>query len=175
MILLDKKELKKAAKEISVFKIKEAIEVLQSVIEDREKEMKAIEDIKAYAKQQGFSLEQLGFSLSNAPIIQDEEPVVSQNRPVKPKLKTLNPESQFFYVEGNKLFLLKTHTMKKALEEKGLTVVPFSKVEKKYTSSIPALIEEATKQATESYNQKVDVWNDWAATNNEVILEKKIM
>ncbi len=44
---------------------------------------------------------------------------VQQNQ----KFKTLNPESQFFYVEDGKLHLLKTHTMKKGLEDRGIKVV----------------------------------------------------
>ncbi len=66
LFCLIKKELKKAAKEISVAKIHEAIEVLQSVItENHPKEIDTIEQIKQLAKAQGFSLEQLGLQLDN--------------------------------------------------------------------------------------------------------------
>ncbi|WP_031566692.1 hypothetical protein [Rheinheimera texasensis] len=173
-ILLDKKELKKAAKEISVAKIHEAIEVLQSVIADRQKEIDTIEQIKQLAKAQGFSLEQLGLQLTtNVAAEVVEEKVEAEKRPTKPKFKTLNPESQFFYVEDGKLHLLKTHTMKKGLEERGIKVVPFAKVEKKFQSEISPLIADAVAQATESFNAKVEIWNAWAEQNGEDILSKK--
>ena len=170
-ILLDKKELKKAAKEISVAKIHEAIEVLQSAIADRQKEIDTIEQIKQLAKAQGFSLEQLGLSVSATVAVEtSEEPSEVGKRPTKPKFKTLNPDSQFFYVENGKLNLLKTHTMKKGLEERGIKVVPFSKVEKKFQSEISLLIAEASAQATTSFNAKVEIWNAWAEQNGEEIL-----
>lgn len=173
-ILLDKKELKKAAKEISVAKIHEAIEVLQSVIADRQKEIDTIEQIKQLAKAQGFSLEQLGLQLTTNVVAEVvEEQVEATKRPTKPKFKTLNPESQFFYVEDGKLHLLKTHTMKKGLEDRGIKVVAFGKVEKKYQSEISPLIAEALEQATTSFNAKVEIWNAWAEQNGEEILAKK--
>ncbi len=173
-ILLDKKELKKAAKEISVAKIHEAIEVLQSVIADRQKEIDTIEQIKQLAKAQGFSLEQLGLQLTTNVVAEVvEEQVDATKRPTKPKFKTLNPESQFFYVEDGKLHLLKTHTMKKGLEDRGIKVVAFSKVEKKYQSEISPLIAEALEQATTSFNAKVEIWNAWAEQNGEIRLDSR--
>ncbi len=94
-------------------------------------------------------------------------------RPVKPKFKTINKESQFFYVENGQLQLLKTHTMKKALNDKGIEVVPFSKVEKKYIKQVDALLADATSQATVNFNAKVDVWNEWATVHHEEILTKR--
>jgi hypothetical protein len=69
--------------------------------------------------------------------------------------------------------LLKTHTMKKALNDKGIDVVPFSKVEKKYVKQIDALLADATSQALVNFNAKVDVWNEWAAVHHEEILVKR--
>jgi ribosomal protein L22 len=170
-ILLDKKELKKAAKEISVAKIHEAIEVLQSAISDRQKEIDTIEQIKQLAKSQGFSLEQLGLSVAANVVVEAvEQPSEVSTRPTKPKFKTLNPDSQFFYVENGKLNLLKTHTMKKGLEERGIQVVPFINVDQKFQHEISQLIEEAVAQATTSFNAKVEIWNAWAEQNGEDIL-----
>ena len=69
--------------------------------------------------------------------------------------------------------MLRTHTMKKGLQDRGIDVVPVSKVDKKYAKQIDSLIVEATAQAVENFNAKVDVWNEWAAANAEEILSKK--
>ena len=92
---------------------------------------------------------------------------------MKPKFKTINKESQFFYVDAGKLHLLKTHTMKKALLDRGIKVVPFHKVDSKYSKEIEALLAEAGTQAIENFNSKVDVWNAYAQANGEEILSKK--
>lgn len=115
-ILLDKRELKKAAKELSVTKINEVISILNEVLTDRQREIETIEKLQAFAKEQGFTLEQLGYKLSNDSIISTESVETESKptgRPTKPKFKTINVDSQFFYVEDGKLCLLKTHTMKK--------------------------------------------------------------
>ena len=88
-------------------------------------------------------------------------------------IKTINKESQFFYVDARKLHLLKTHTMKKALLDRGIKVVPFHKVDSKYSKEIEALLAEAGTQAIENFNSKVDVWNAYAQANGEEILSKK--
>ena len=49
-ILLDKRELKKAAKELSVLKINEVINALQEVLTDRQREIETIEKLQAFAK-----------------------------------------------------------------------------------------------------------------------------
>lgn len=175
-ILLDKRELKKAAKELSVIKINEVISTLNEVLADRQREIDAIEKLQAFAKEQGFTLEQLGYKLSNDSIISAETAEVetkSSGRPTKPKFKTINVESQFFYVEDGKLCLLKTHTMKKGLVDRGIEVFPFSKVDKKFSAQVQPLLDAATAQATESFNAKVDVWNEWAKAHGEEILVKR--
>lgn len=173
-LLLDKKELKKAAKEITTVKLHEVIETLNAVLAERQKETEVLSQIRALAKAQGFTLEQLGYQL-NADVVvsHDEETESKGKRPVKPKFKTINKESQFFYVDAGKLHLLKTHTMKKALVDRGIKVVPFHKVDGKYSKDIEALLAEAGTQAVENFNSKVDVWNAYAQVNDEEILSKK--
>lgn len=176
-LLLDKRELKKAAKELTVLKLQEVMDVLTSVMDERQKESEALDKVREFAKAQGFTLEQLGYKLNSdgfTVAVQEEEAVVQDDkRPVKPKFKTINKESQFFYVEEGALQLLKTHTMKKGLNERGIDVVPFSKVEKKYLKQVDALLADATAQALVNFNTKVDVWNTWAAEHNEEILAKR--
>ncbi len=176
-LLLDKRELKKAAKELSVVKLQEVIDVLKSVLDERQKESEVLDKVREFARAQGFTLEQLGYKLNaegTVVISHDEEPQQDDSkRPVKPKFKTINKESQFFYVENGQLQLLKTHTMKKALNDKGIEVVPFAKVEKKYVKQIDALLADATSQALVNFNAKVDVWNEWAAVHHEEILVKR--
>jgi DNA-binding protein H-NS len=173
-LLLDKKELKKAAKEITTVKLHEVIETLNSVLAERQKETEVLSQIRALAKAQGFTLEQLGYQL-NADVVvsHDDDSESKGKRPVKPKFKTINKESQFFYVDAGKLNLLKTHTMKKALLDRGIKVVPFHKVDGKYAKDIEALLAEAGTQAVENFNSKVDVWNAYAQANGEEILSKK--
>lgn len=173
-LLLDKKELKKAAKEITTVKLHEVIETLNAVLAERQKETEVLSQIRALAKAQGFTLEQLGYQL-NADVVvsHDDESEAKGKRPVKPKFKTINKESQFFYVDAGKLHLLKTHTMKKSLVDRGIKVVPFHKVDAKYGKDIEALLAEAGAQAIENFNSKVDVWNAYAQANGEEILSKK--
>lgn len=173
-LLLDKKELRKAAKEITTVKLHEVIETLNAVLAERQKETEVLSQIRALAKAQGFTLEQLGYQL-NADVVvsHDEDSESKGKRPVKPKFKTINKESQFFYVDAGKLHLLKTHTMKKALVDRGIKVVPFHKVDGKYSKDIEALLAEAGTQAVENFNSKVDVWNAYAQANGEEILSKK--
>ena len=174
-ILLDKRELKKAAKELTLVKLTDVIETLNNVLAERQKEVELIGQLEQLAKSQGFTLEQLGYKLSNdvisSPIQQDD--TETGKRPVKPKFKTLNKDSQYFYVENGKLQLLRTHTMKKGLQDRGIDVVPVTKVDKKYAKQIDSLIADATAQAVENFNAKVDAWNEWAAANAEEILTKK--
>ncbi len=176
-LLLDKRELKKAAKELTVLKLQEVMDVLNSVMEERQKESEALDKVREFAKAQGFTLEQLGYKLNSdgvtVALAADDTESHDSKRPVKPKFKTINKDSQFFYVEGGSLQLLKTHTMKKGLTERGIDVVPFSKVEKKYLKQVDALLEDAGKQALVNFNQKVDVWNDWAQQHGEEILVKR--
>ncbi len=172
-LLLDKKELKKAAKEITTVKLHEVIETLNSVLAERQKETEVLSQIRALAKAQGFTLEQLGYQLNADVVVSYDDSESNGKRPVKPKFKTINKESQFFYVDAGKLHLLKTHTMKKALVDRGIKVVPFHKVEGKYSKDIEALLAEAGTQAVENFNSKVDVWNAWAQANGEEILSKK--
>ncbi|WP_337840337.1 H-NS histone family protein [Rheinheimera sp.] len=173
-LLLDKKELKKAAKEITTIKLQEVIDTLNSVLAERQKETEVLDQIRALAKAQGFTLEQLGYKLDAEAAVSaavPSEPV--GKRPVKPKFKTINKESQFFYVDAGKLNLLKTHTMKQGLLDRGIKVVPFHKVETKYEKDVEALLADAVVQAVENYNAKVDVWNQWAQANGDELLQKK--
>ncbi|MFC4656724.1 H-NS histone family protein [Rheinheimera marina] len=173
-LLLDKKELKKAAKEITTIKLQEVIDTLNSVLVERQKETEVLEQIRALAKSQGFTLEQLGYKLdAEAAVVATESAEPVGKRPVKPKFKTINKESQFFYIDGGKLHLLKTHTMKQGLLDRGIKVVPFHKVEAKYAKDVEALLADAVVQAGENYNTKVDVWNLWAQANGEELLQKK--
>jgi hypothetical protein len=175
-ILLDKRELKKAAKELTVAKINEVIATLSEVLSERQREVETIEKLKALAKEQGFSLEQLGYTLSNDSVISSD---TSDNyekpsgRPTKPKFKTINPTSQSFYIEEGKLCLLKTHTMKKGLIDRGIDVFAYAKLDSQFEAQVQPLIDLAIAQATQSFNAKVDVWNEWAMDNNEEILEKR--
>jgi len=173
-LLLDKRELKKAAKEIPTIKLQEVIETLNSVLVERQKETEVLEQIRALAKAQGFTLEQLGYKMSGeAVVVAEQSAEPTGKRPVKPKFKTINKESQFFYVDGGQLHLLKTHTMKQGLLDRGIKVVPFHKVEAKYSKDVDALLSDAVSQAVDNFNAKVDVWNQWAQVNGEEILTKK--
>ena len=87
--------------------------------------------------------------------------------------KTLNKASQYFYVEDGQLQLLRTHTMKKGLQARGIEVVPVNKVDIKFAKDIERLLDEATEQATANFNSKVVVWNAWAAENGAEILEPR--
>jgi len=171
-LLLDKRELKKAAKELTLAKLNDVLDTLQSVLAERQGEIEAINEIERFAREKGFTLEQLGYKQVQD-VIPLEETVTADEakRPVKPKFKTLNKESQYFYVEEGKLQLLRTHTMKKGLQERGIDVVPVGKVDKKFAKDIDRLLAEATEQATVNYNSKVAVWNAWAAVNGGEILE----
>jgi uncharacterized coiled-coil protein SlyX len=174
-ILLDKRELKKAAKELTLAKLTDVIDTLNQVMAERQKEVELISQLELLAKSQGFTLEQLGYKLNNDVLLVEPQDgtVRSDRRPTKPKFKTINKESQYFYVENGKLYLLRTHTMKGGLQQRGIDVVPVAKVDKKYAKQIDALIADATLQAVENFNAKVDAWNEWAAANNEEILSKK--
>lgn len=174
-ILLDKRELKKAAKELTLVKLTEVIETLNAVLSERQNEVELIAQLEQFAKAQGFTLEQLGYKRSNEIVVTEatESSAKADKRPTKPKFKTINKDSQYFYVEEGKLHLLRTHTMKKGLQDRGIDVVPVSKVDKKYAKQIDSLIVEATAQAVDNFNAKVDVWNEWAAANAEEILSKK--
>lgn len=64
-LLLDKRELKKATKELTLAKLQEVIDTLNSVLAERQKEVELIGQLEQLAKSQGFTLEQLGYKLSN--------------------------------------------------------------------------------------------------------------
>ena len=174
-ILLDKRELKKAAKELSLVKLQDVIATLNTVLAEREKETEVICQLEQLAKSQGYTLEQLGYKLSDgiasSGALQGAEVVAV--RPVKPKFKAINKDKQYFYIEDGQLNLLRTHTMKKGLQERGIEIIPVSKVDKKHAKKVDVLIAEASAQALENYNSKVDAWNEWARVNGEEILSKK--
>ena len=174
-ILLDKRELKKAAKELTLAKLTDVIETLNAVLAERQKEVELISQLEQLAKSQGFTLEQLGYKLNHDGFVADsaENTDKVERRPTKPKFKSIKKDNQYFYIENDELHLLRTHTMKKGLQDRGVDVMPVSKVDKKYAKKIDVLIADATAQALENYNSKVDAWNDWAAANGEEILSKK--
>lgn len=173
-LLLDKRELKKAAKELTLAKLNDVLDTLQAVLAERQGEVEAINEIERFAREKGYTLEQLGYKQVQD-VIPFEEEVVADDakRPVKPKFKTLNKESQYFYVEEGQLQLLRTHTMKKGLQARGIEVVPVDEVDKKFAKDIDRLLAEATEQATVNYNSKVAVWNAWATVNGGEILEAR--
>lgn len=173
-ILLDKRELKKAAKELTLAKLTDVIETLNSIVAERQNEVVVISQLEQLAKSQGFTLEQLGYKLNNDAVVELQQGTAkSDKRPTKPKFKSIRKDSQYFYVENGELHLLRTHTMKKGLQDRGIDVMPVSKVDKKHAKKIDALIADATAQALENYNSKVDAWNEWATANGEEILAKK--
>jgi hypothetical protein len=173
-ILLDKRELKKAAKELTLAKLTDVIETLHGIVAERQNEVEVISQLEQLAKSQGFTLEQLGYKLNNDAVAESPQGTAkSDKRPTKPKFKSIKKDSQYFYVENGELHLLRTHTMKKGLQERGIDVMPVSKVDKKHAKKIDALIADATAQALENYNSKVDAWNEWATANGEEILAKK--
>lgn len=172
-IFLDKKELKKAAKEISTTKIQEAIEAINEVLAERQTGIAVLGQIRELAKQQGFTLEQLGLMQSDSVLTQDGTEAAASTRPPKPKWKTINRESQFFYMEQGTLRLLKTHTMKQGLLDRGIELMPYHKVDQKHASDVDALLAQATAQATENFNQKVVTWNAWASSNGDELLEPR--
>lgn len=173
-LLLDKRELKKAAKELTLAKLNDVLETLQSVLAERQSELDAINEIERFAREKGFTLEQLGYKQVQDVVASTPASVSSDDKkPVKPKFKTLNKDSQYFYVENGKLQLLRTHTMKKGLQERGIDVVPAAKVDKKFAKDIERLLADATEQAVINYNQKVLVWNDWARVNGGELLKQR--
>jgi len=173
-LLLDKRELKKAARELTLAKLNDVLETLQSVLAERQSELDAINEIERFAREKGFTLEQLGYKQVQDVVASTPESVSSDDKkPVKPKFKTLNKDSQYFYVENGKLQLLRTHTMKKGLQDRGIDVVPAAKVDKKFAKDIERLLADATEQAVTNYNQKVLVWNDWARVNGGELLEQR--
>lgn len=173
-LLLDKRELKKAAKELTLAKLNEVLETLQSVVKERQAELDAINEIERFAREKGFTLEQLGYKqVQDVVVAEVIQATNDTKRPVKPKFKTLNKESQYFYVEDGKLQLLRTHTMKKGLQERGIEVMPVANVDKKFAKDVEHLLAEATEQATINYNQKVLIWNNWASENGGEILAQR--
>ena len=137
-ILLDKRELKKAAKELSLVKLQDVIATLTAVVAEREKEAEIITQLEQLAKSQGFTLEQLGYKLSHdiSGSELDHDPEQKTKRPTKPKFKTINKDSQYFYLENGDLHLLRTHTMKKGLQERGVKVMPVTELDKKYSKKV---------------------------------------
>ena len=173
-LLLDKRELRKAAKELTLAKLNDVIDTLQSVLAERQGEIEAINEIERFAREKGFTLEQLGYKQiqDRVPTIDDHVPNDTK-RPVKPKFKTLNKDSQYFYVENGKLHLLRTHTMKKGLQDRGIEVLPANKVDKKLAKEIDHLLADALEQAVSNFNSKVVTWNAWAKENGGEILSTR--
>lgn len=164
------KEIKKEGKGLSITEVKSAISALQEVLRDREKEVQVISDIEALARQNGFSLKQLGFAFESLP--DDTDSTKKSKRPTKPKFKTINPDNQYFYIEDGKLELLKTHTMKKGLQGRGIEVFPFHRLNPDQHTQAKMLIDEAIAQSVKNYNSKVDEWNEYAVMNELEVLNK---
>ncbi|MEE2025629.1 MULTISPECIES: H-NS family histone-like protein [Alkalimonas] len=172
-LLLNKKELKKAAEELSVVKLQDVIRQLNDVLENRKRETEALEELKDFVKQKGFTFQQLGISVQHEVVSVDEPQAVTSKRPVKPKLKSLNKEKQYFYVDEGKLQLLKTHTMKQGLRDRGISILSYADVSQKHQKDVDALLAEAEQQAIENFNAKVGVWNQWAEANGAEMLSPK--
>lgn len=171
-VLTSKAGLRALTKQLSVTAIKTAIGVLEGILNERSKEQEVLSKLKELAETQGFTLEQLGLvhvtGSVTAPISEEQS-----KRPIKPKFKTLTPASQFFYVENNQLHLLKTHTMKAGLMSRGIELIAYNKLTAKQRDAAEKLIAEAAEHALQSYNAKVDVWNEYAEQHNEERLEKR--
>ncbi|WP_333608249.1 H-NS family histone-like protein [Arsukibacterium sp.] len=170
-ILLDKRELKKAAKELTLVKLNDVIETLNAVLAERHQEVELVNHLEQIAKEKGYTFEQLGYKRAADLVVTDAQPAEQHSaRPVKPKFKTINKDKQMFYVENGSLHLLATHTMKKGLQERGISVVPLSQVDKKFAKDTDKLIAEATAKAVDNFNAKVVVWNAWATEHGGEIL-----
>lgn len=173
-ILLDKRELKKAAKELTLVKLNDVIETLHAVMAERHQEVELVNQIEQLVKEKGYTFEQLGYKRSADIVVTEAEPVEKKpGRPVKPKFKTINKDKQMFYVQSGELQLLATHTMKKGLQERGIEVVPINQVDNKFAKDTDRLITEATTKALENYNAKVLVWNAWASEHGGEILSTR--
>jgi hypothetical protein len=162
-ILLNNRELKSLAKHMPISAIENAISVLKSVLTERSKEQEIIQSIKSLAEQNGYTLEQLGLVSAQATIA--SQATSSDDQPVKPKLKSINLESQLFYIEDQNLKLLKTHTMKASLQGKGIELITAQQLSNEQLAIANTLIQKATEQAVQSYNKKVVIWNEYAAAH----------
>lgn len=173
-LLLDKRELRKAAKELTLAKLNDVLETLQSVLAERQGELETIHEIERLAREKGYTMEQLGYKQVQD-VVPNENNITENDtkRPVKPKFKTLNKNSQYFYIEDGKLHLLRTHTMKKGLQARGVEVIAAAQVDKKFAKDIDTLLAEATEQAISNFNSKVAVWNAWAKVNGGEILASR--
>lgn len=173
-VLLSNRELKQLAKTLTIPAIENAITVLQSVLSERSREQTVINNLKAMAEQNGYTLEQLGLVSTQTTISTPAKTAEKGNeRPIKPKLKTINLENQLFYVEDGSLKLLRTHTMKASLAERGISMLLPRDLTDEQLQKAATLIEEAKQIALQSYNEKVDVWNEYANRVGDEILEKR--
>jgi hypothetical protein len=173
-VLLVNRELKQLAKNITIAGIENAISVLQSVLAERSREQKVIADLKAMAEQSGYTLEQLGLVSTQSTISNPAKSAEkTEQRPIKPKLKTINLENQLFYVEDGSLKLLRTHTMKNALNERGISMINPKDLTTEQLEQAQQLIENASEVAVSSFNKKVDIWNEFASKTGLEVLEKK--
>lgn len=172
-VLLSHTSIRQLAKSLSLTAVQQAIAVLQNVVQERAREHDILESIKQMAEKEGYTLAQLGL-VSTQHVPQD----VGADKPgttkvVKPKFKTINLDTQYFYVENDKLQLLRTHTMKKGLTERGLTMLTASDLSESQLKEAKDLVAEATTLATISFNEKVDVWNEHAKAHGKELLEKR--
>jgi 2-phospho-L-lactate guanylyltransferase (CobY/MobA/RfbA family) len=173
-VLLVNRELKQLAKNITIAGIENAISVLQSVLAERSREQKVIADLKAMAEQSGYTLEQLGLVSTQSTISNPAKSAEkTEQRPIKPKLKTINLENQLFYVEDGSLKLLRTHTMKNALNERGISMINPKDLTAEQLEQAQQLIKNATEVAMSSFNEKVDIWNEYATKTGLELLAKK--
>lgn len=173
-VLLVNRELKQLAKNITIAGIENAISVLQSVLAERSREQTVIANLKAMAEQSGYTLEQLGLVSTQSTISNPAKSAEkTEERPIKPKLKTINLENQLFYVEDGSLKLLRTHTMKNALNARGISMINPKDLTAEQLEQAQQLIKNAIEVAVSSFNGKVDIWNEFANRTGLEILTKK--
>lgn len=172
---LTDKELKKEAKKLSIAQLNSVIATLTEVTNERENEATFLKEIEELAQSRGFSLRKLGLVQGVTDQVSDvAEKKTKEARPTKPKLKSVNAEKQFFYVEDGELKMLMTHTMKKGLLERGIELTPFDKLSDEHKETADSLIAQATKMLTSNYNEKVDIWNAYAQEHGLEILTKRV-
>lgn len=179
MDLTNFRELKKNARALSYHQLQSAVDTLQGVLNERQKEVEVIASIRDFASSKGFSLEQLGYTLINSSASNAEDSKSSSGlkntRPAKPKLLSINADKQLFYFKDGELTRLSSHTLKPNLLRAGVQLLKFSELDKKQQKMAKSILEKARKASVDAYNRNVDTWNEWAQANNEEILAHKIL
>lgn len=172
-ILLNLPELKKEAKHLSIAQLEAVESAIKEVQFLRAQEKDVIQQLESMAKEHGFTLERLGYVQANIKMHAGKSKITPKRMP-KPKFKPLRAHSQYFFTdELGQFLLLKAHTMKRSLANRGIEVVPYLSLSSERKKSADIQISEAIDQALISYNSKVDTWNALAAENGLELLSKK--